>query len=327
MRRQILITSLMLAASLAALSSSPVLAQGAATYPSKPIKIIVPFNAGSGSDSMSRYYGEVLGKMLGQTFVVENRPGGSGLLAIQMVKQAPADGYTILLASVSPMAVNPVLMKNLPYDPFKDFRPVHGISVGSAAFVVKADSPYKTINDLIAGVKKLNRPMSVGNYSLGYQLIGAWMGTVGSVPVTHVPYKGGAQMVTDVLGGQLDVGVNDFSGVAPLIRDGRLRALALTGDKRDPDFPNIPTMKESGFPEFETYVWASFFVRAETPDDIVAKLATSMNKAMLSDEGKAHHAKTNSPQLALMPKEMGEFQMREYLRLKKAAEAAGIKPE
>ncbi len=327
MRRQILITSLMLAASLAALSSSPVLAQGAATYPSKPIKIIVPFNAGSGSDSMSRYYGEVLGKMLGQTFVVENRPGGSGLLAIQMVKQAPADGYTILLASVSPMAVNPVLMKNLPYDPFKDFRPVHGISVGSAAFVVKADSPYKTINDLIAGVKKLNRPMSVGNYSLGYQLIGAWMGTVGSVPVTHVPYKGGAQMVTDVLGGQLDVGVNDFSGVAPLIRDGRLRALALTGDKRDPDFPNIPTMKESGFPEFETYVWASFFVRAETPDDIVAKLAASMNKAMLSDEGKAHHAKTNSPQLALMPKEMGEFQMREYLRLKKAAEAAGIKPE
>ena len=327
MRRQILITSLMLAASLAALSSSPVLAQGAATYPSKPIKIIVPFNAGSGSDSMSRYYGEVLGKMLGQTFVVENRPGGSGLLAIQMVKQAPADGYTILLASVSPMAVNPVLMKNLPYDPFKDFRPVHGISVGSAAFVVKADSPYKTINDLIAGVKKLNRPMSVGNYSLGYQLIGAWMGTVGSVPVTHVPYKGGAQMVTDVIGGQLDVGVNDFSGVAPLIRDGRLRALALTGDKRDPDFPNIPTMKESGFPEFETYVWASFFVRAETPDDIVAKLATSMNKAMLSDEGKAHHAKTNSPQLALMPKEMGEFQMREYLRLKKAAEAAGIKPE
>ena len=101
----------------------------------------------------------------------------------------------------------------------------------------------------------------------------------------------------------------------------------LTGDKRDPDFPNIPTMKESGFPEFETYVWASFFVRAETPDDIVAKLAASMNKAMLSDEGKAHHAKTNSPQLALMPKEMGEFQMREYLRLKKAAEAAGIKPE
>ena len=327
MRRLILITSLMLAAPLALLSSAPVLAQGAAGFPSKPIKIIVPFNAGSGSDSMSRYYGEVLGKMLGQTFVVENRPGGSGLLAIGMVKQAPADGYTILLASVSPMAVNPVVMKNLPYDPFKDFRPVHGISVGPAAFVVRGDSPYKTINDLVAGMKKANRPMSVGNYSLGYQLIGAWLGTAGGVPVTHVPYKGGAQMVTDVLGGQLDVAVNDFSGVAPLIKDGRLRALAITSDKRVPNFTDIPTMKESGFAEFETYVWASFFVRAETPDDIVAKLAESMNKAMNSEEGKAHHAYPSVERITANAWPLSGFARSLYLYLKKAAEAAGIKPE
>ena len=328
MRRQILITSLMLAASLAALSSSPVLAQGAATYPSKPIKIIVPFNAGSGSDSMSRYYGEVLGKMLGQTFVVENRPGGSGLLAIQMVKQAPADGYTILLASVSPMAVNPVLMKNLPYDPFKDFRPVHGISVGSAAFVVKADSPYKTINDLIAGVKKLNRPMSVGNYSLGYQLIGAWMGTVGSVPVTHVPYKGGAQMVTDVLGGNLDVGVNDFGGLMSMMQAGKVRVLAITSAERDKRmFPDVPTMIESGFDGFESYVWASLYVRAQTPDAVVERLADLFMMALSSEEGMMYQARRPGLALLLGPKEMREFQLREYERFKRVAQAAGIKPQ
>lgn len=300
---------------------------GAAKYPSKTIRIYVPFNAGSGSDSASRAYAEPMQKLLGQSVVVENRPGGSGLLAIQATKTAPPDGHAIMLASNSPMAVNPVLYKNLPYDPFKDFRPISGLTVGPAAFVVPGSSPHKSIGDLIAAVKKEGRPMTVGNYSAGYQLIGTWLGVVGSLAVTHVPYKGGAQMVTDVIGGQLDVGVNDFSGVAQMIKDGRLRALAITSDKRDPKFPEIPTMKESGFPDFETYVWASFYVRADTPDDIVEKLADTMNKVFDSEEGKAYQARTPGNPLRLGPKEMYEFQVREYERFKRVADAAGIKPE
>jgi len=302
-------------------------AQGAAGFPSKPIRIYVPFNAGSGSDSASRVYGEVMSKILGQPVVVENRPGGSGLLAIQAVKAVPADGHTILLASNSPMAVNPVLNRKLPYDPFKEFRPVHGLSVGPAAFVVRGDSPYRTIGDMIAAAKKDKRPLAVGNYSEGYQLIGTWLGTAGGVPITPVPYKGGAQMVTDVIGGQLDTGVNDFGGVAAMIKEGRLRALAITGDKRDPKFPEIPTMKESGFPDFETYVWASFYVRAETPDDVVDKLADAVRRAMNSDEGKAYQASLPALPLMLGPKEMGEFHVREYQRFKRVAEAAGIVPQ
>jgi len=319
-KRLILFVVALLAAPLA-------FAQGAAGFPSKPIRIYVPFNAGSGSDSASRVYGEVMSKILGQPVVVENRPGGSGLLAIQAVKAVPADGHTILLASNSPMAVNPVLNRKLPYDPFKEFRPVHGLSVGPAAFVVRGDSPYRTIGDMIAAAKKDKRPLAVGNYSEGYQLIGTWLGTAGGVPITPVPYKGGAQMVTDVIGGQLDTGVNDFGGVAAMIKEGRLRALAITGDKRDPKFPEIPTMKESGFPDFETYVWASFYVRAETPDDVVDKLADAVRRAMNSDEGKAYQASLPALPLMLGPKEMGEFHVREYQRFKRVAEAAGIVPQ
>jgi len=319
-KRLILFVVALLAAPLA-------FAQGAAGFPSKPIRIYVPFNAGSGSDSASRVYGEVMSRILGQPVVVENRPGGSGLLAIQAVKGVPADGHTILLASNSPMAVNPVLNRKLPYDPFKEFRPVHGLSVGPAAFVVRGDSPYRTIGDMIAAAKKDKRPLAVGNYSEGYQLIGTWLGTAGGVPITPVPYKGGAQMVTDVIGGQLDTGVNDFGGVAAMIKEGRLRALAITGDKRDPKFPEIPTMKESGFPDFETYVWASFYVRAETPDDVVDKLADAVRRAMNSDEGKAYQASLPALPLMLGPKEMGEFHVREYQRFKRVAEAAGIVPQ
>jgi tripartite-type tricarboxylate transporter receptor subunit TctC len=302
-------------------------AQTADNFPSKPIRIIVPFNAGSGSDETSRVYGEIVSKLLGQPVVVENRPGGSGLIAINTVKAAEPDGHTILLASNSPMAVNPIVVKDLPYDPFKDFRPVHGLSVGPAAFVVAADSPYKTIQDLIAAAKKENRPLAVGNYSEGYQLIATWLGAAAEVGVNHVRYKGGAQMVTDVIGGQLDTGVNDFSGIVPLLEAGKIRALAITGAERDKKQPNIPTMMESGFPDFETYVWASLFVRSETPDAVVKKLADAFNAALKSEEGRAYQASRPGSPMLLPMDEMGEFHRREYERFRRVAEAAGVKPQ
>lgn len=267
------------------------------------------------------------GAFFGQPVTVENRPGGSGLLAIQATRQAPADGHTLMLASNSPMAVNPVVIRNLGYDPFKDFRPISGLSVGPAAFAVRADSPHRTINDLVAAAKRERRPITVGNYSAGYQLIGAWLGTAADVAVNHVPYKGGAQMITDVLGGQIDVGINDFTGVAPMMADGKLRVLAITNDERDPKYPQVPTMKESGFPDFETYVWASLYVRAETPDPIVDKLATAMRAALESPEGKAYRERRPGKALMLGPEEMRAFQLREYQRFKRVAEAAGIQPQ
>ena len=320
-----LLKPLLLAASL--LAALPTLAQTAAGFPAKPIKILVPFNAGSGADSSSRFYGEQLGKLFNQTVTVENKPGGSGVVAVQAVRQAPADGHTILMGSNSPAVVNAITVKNLPYDPFKDLRPLFGIAISPVAFAVRADSPYKTVADLVAAAKKDNRALQLGDYSAGYKLVAAWLGSASGLKVDHIPYKGGAQMLTDVVGGQLEVGVIDFTGTVELMKGGRLRVLAITADKRDAKFPDIPTMKESGFPDFETWVWSAFFMRAETPDDVVEKLAAAMQKIMNSDAGKAYHASLPSSAMAMGPKELGAFQLKEYQRFKHVAEVAGIKPE
>ena len=155
----------------------------------------------------------------------------------------------------------------------------------------------------------------------------AWLGTASGLPVTHIPYKGGAQMLTDVIGGALDVGVIDFTGTIELMKGGKLRVLAITAAQRDPGFPGIPTMKESGFNEFETSVWSAFFLRADTPDDVVEKLAAAIEKIMNSDAGKAYHASLPSQPMRMGPKALGEFQLREYQRFKRVADAAGIHPE
>ena len=298
----------------------------ASAYPSKPIRIMVPFNAGSGADSSSRYYGDLLAKLFGQPVLVENRPGGSGILAVQAVKNAPADGYTILMATNSPMTVNAVVMKNLPYDPIKDFRPVIGVSKAPVAFIVRADSPYKTIREMVDATRKSGVPLAVGNYSAGYELIGAWLGTVTGLAITPIPYKGGSLMMTDIIGGQVVTGAIDFAGAAPLIREKRLRALAITSDVRDPAFPDVPTMKESGFADFETYVWASFFVRADTPDDITTKLYEGFNRVMTSPEARAYQAKQPALVMNIGPQELRAFVLAELERFKRVALAAGIEP-
>jgi tripartite-type tricarboxylate transporter receptor subunit TctC len=308
------------------LSALPAAAQTTA-FPSKAIKILVPFTAGSGADSTSRFYGEHLAKLFNQTVTVENRPGGSGVVAVQATRQLPADGHTILMGSNSPAVVNAITIKNLPYDPFKDLRPLYGIAASPVAFAVRADSPYKTMADVVAAAKKANRPLQLGDYSAGYKLIAAWLGSASNLPVDHIPYKGGAQMLIDVVGGQLDVGVIDFTGTVELMKAGRVRVLAITAGQRDAKFPDIPTMKESGFADFETAVWSAFFMRAETPDDVVEKLAAAMQTIMTSEAGKAYHASLPSTAMMMGPKALGEFQRREYDRFKRVADAAGIKPE
>ncbi len=299
----------------------------AASFPSKPIRIVVPFNPGSGADSTARVYGEAMSRILGQPVVVENRPGGSGLLAIAQVRQAPADGYTIFPGSTSPMCVMPALNKSLPYDAFKDFRPLHGLSIGGATVNAKGDSPYKNLPELLAAARRENRPLTVGSYSDGYMLVAAWIGVVGGVKIIHVNYKGGIQSQTDLAAGQLDLAMNDSSGIAALKREGKIRTLAITSSERDPKYPDVPTMKELGWTDFETYTFAAFFLRSETPDDITKKLADTVRAAMLSPEGRAYQAANAGGPMMMHTRELGDFQRKEYERFKKVAELAGIQPK
>ena len=298
----------------------------AQAYPTKPIRIVVPFAAGSGADANPRFYGELLSKLWGQSFVVDNRPGGSGIIAAQAVKSGAADGYTLLTGTTSVVSVNPIVMKDLPYDPLKDFRPVILFGLSPTVFVIGPSASSRTIKDLITTTKKSGGVLAVGNYSAGYELLSVWFGLVTGLAVTPVPYKGGSPVMTDVIGGQIAAGMIDSGGAAALIKEGRLRALAMTSEARHPVLPDVPTMKESGYPEFVSYSWSSIFVRSETPDPIVNKLYEGFKTVMASPEGRAYQAARTSLMVNYTPQEVNTFVASDSARYRKIAQAAGIKP-
>ncbi|RYZ10790.1 MAG: tripartite tricarboxylate transporter substrate binding protein [Comamonadaceae bacterium] len=296
-----------------------------APFPSKPIRIIVPFTAGSGSDNSSRYFGEQFNALLGQPGIVENKPGANGIIALQAVKNAPADGYTVLLASNSPMAVNPFTIKDLGYDSTKDFKPIAGLTRGMNVFVVSNDSKYQTIDDLLAAGKKSS--LNMGTYSAGYQLAGAWLSGMSGSKFTNVPYKGQAPIMTDIIGNQLDFALVDLGGAMTLLQSGKLKALAVSGEARHPALPNVPTIREKGFPEYVQYSWVSFYVRTQTPDDVTAKLADALQKALAAPAAQEFVAKTGGELMPYPPAKMQQFHLAEIERFRKIAQAAGIKPE
>lgn len=295
-------------------------------YPSKPLRIVVPFAAGSGADANPRFYGELVSKLWGQGVVVDNRPGGSGVIAVMAVKGAAADGYTLLTGTTSTIGVNPVVMKDLQYDPIKEFRPVILFGLSPTAFVIAGNAPSKTLKEFTAATKKAGLPLAVGNYSAGYELLSIWFGMATGLTITPVPYKGGSQVMTDVIGGQIASGMIDSGGAAPLIKEGRMRALALTADTRHPMLPDVPTMKESGFADFVSYSWSSIFVRSETPDAIVNKLYDGFKTAMASPEGRAYQATRTAIIVNYTPQEIRTFVAADAARFRKIAQAAGIKP-
>ena len=307
---------------------APLASGQADDFPNKAVKVIVPFTAGSGSDTFARFFGEKLAAILGQPFVVENRPGASRVISVMAVKAAPADGYTILLASNSPLSVNPVVIKNLPYDPVKDLKPLSGLVRTMNVIVVVADSKFTTLADLVAAAKKDKAPLNAGTYSAGYYLALARFANAAGVKFTNVPYTGGAQVFTDVMGKQLDFGVVDLGGVAPLLKSRKLRALAVSGENRSPDFPDVPTIRESGYPDYVNYSWISFCVRSETPVDVSAKLTDALQKVLATNEARDFVKKIGGGELMLYaPAAMQKYQRDELDRFCRIAEVAGIKPE
>lgn len=294
-------------------------------YPTRPIKVIVPFTPGSGSDSSARFFGERITKYLGQGMVVENRPGANGIIALQAIKTLPADGYAVLLASNSPIAVNPLVLKNLPYDPVTDIKPVFGLSRGMNVVLVSNKSPFKTLGDLLAAAR--NKPLTLATYSAGYELAGQWLAQVSGSKFTNVPYKGQGQIMTDVIGDQVDFALVDSSGALELIAGGKLRALAVSGETRHPNLPNVPTIRESGFPDYVTYSWTSFYVRAQTPDKTVNTLAAALQKVMDSDEARDYMRDRGGELMPYPPAKMLSFQLAEIERFRKIAQKAGVTPK
>lgn len=312
---------------LAALAAVPFAYSHAQGFPSKPIRIIVPFTAGGGSDAAARYFGDKLGEVLHQPMLVENRPGGvSGSIGTLAVKAAPADGYTLLVGSSSPMVINPVVVKDLPYDPSKDFKPVGGLTKNTTAIVVPAGSPYKVLAELVSASQK-DPKLNAGTASAGFQLAAAWFGNTAGFQFTHVPYKGLNQALTDLAGNNLDWAIVDLAGATPLLQSGRIRALAVTDEKRHPGFPSVPTVVESGFRDYIYNTWTSFHVRADTPNEVTRTLAAALQKVLHTDAARDYARKAGTELLPLGPEEFASYQKTELDRFQRVANAAGMKPQ
>jgi len=296
-------------------------------FPNRPVRVIVPFTPGSSSDMAARFFSDKLAAVLGQPFVVENRPGASGVISVMAVKSAPADGYMILAASISLLSVNPVVVKDLPYDPIKDLRPLSGLIRGMNAYVVAPSSKLMTLADLVAEAKKRQQPLNAGNFSAGYQLALQWFAGLADVTFNHIPYKGAAPVFTDVMGNQLDFAIVDLAGVAALLKSGKLRGLAVSGEKRDPEFPDVPTIKESGYPDYVNYSWTSFYVRSETPDEVTAKLADAVQKVLATNEARDFAKNLGGELMPYAPVAMQKYQQDELERFRRIAVAAGTKAQ
>jgi len=261
-------------------------ANAAPAYPSKPIRVIVPFPAGGGTDIIAREVTSNVAKSTGWTFVVDNKPGSGGNLGVDAAAKASADGYTIVLGQTSNLAINPTLFSHLPYDPLKDLAPISLVASAPLVLVTPVGSPYKTLDDVIQASKTKPGTLNIaspGNGTVAH-LSGELLQKTAGIKLTHVPYKGVAQAVNDLIGGQVDLYLSSVPTLLSHIRNGKLRPLAVTSLKRVTDLPQVPTIAESGYPNFEASTWFGFAAPAATPKDIVVKLNAAFNKALQSPD-------------------------------------------
>ena len=267
----------------------------AQAYPVKPIRVVVPFPPGGGTDIVAREVTQHVTTNTKWTFVVDNKPGAGGNLGVDQAAKSPPDGYTIVLGQTSNLAINPTLYSKLPYDPVKDLAPIGLVASAPLVLVVPAQSPYKTLADLVAAAKAKPGEVnfaSPGNGTVAH-LTGEKFQKAAGVRFTHVPYKGTNQALTDVISGQVQLYISSVPSVLQQIRIGKLRAIAVTSTKRVDDLPQTPTVGEAGYKGFDSATWFGFLAPAGTPKDVVAKLNAEFNKALqqpdlrkrLGDEG------------------------------------------
>lgn len=260
-------------------------AAAAQAYPDKPIKILIPFPPGGGTDFVSRMVGTKLGELTGWQIVLENRPGAGGNLAIEAASKAPADGYTLVMGQTDNMMLGPWLYTNLSYDSVKSFAPVVQLSVTPAAVGSAANSSIKTPQDLIAKGKTPEglKWSTAGAGTLGH-LVGEDFKKRTNINLLQVPYKGASPAITDVMGGQVDVYIGTLTSLVPLMKSGRLTGVAVTTAKRSVDFPDIPTLDESGAKGMDFNIWMGMFAPAGTPPSVIALLNKETNRVLQSPD-------------------------------------------
>ena len=310
----------------AALLSRAVAAQ---TYPDRPVRIVVPFPAGAGVlDIMARLLAQHLGPALGQQIVIDNRPGAGGTVGADVVAKAPADGYTMLMGNPS-LVVNPFLLAKMPYQPMTDFVPLTLVNSAPLLLVVHPSVPANSVQELIALAKAKPGQLNYGSGGVGSTpfLATELFKSMAGIDVTHVPYRGGAPALADLVGGQLTFMIENMPGTLPMVKSGKLKALGVTTSHRAALAPDIPTIAEAGLPGYEVVGWNGLFVVKDTPLAATARLYADLAKILRSAEVKEQMAALGAEPGGNTPAEFAAFVRAESARWGKIIQDKGIKPE
>ena len=297
-------------------------------YPSKPIKIVIPFPPGNTMDIMTRLIGPKMTERLGQPIVAENRPGASGMLGLDFVAKAPPDGYTIAAGQGGNLTVLPHTSKNIPYDPLKDFVPIAVSTTNYLGIVANPDLPFKSVAEMIAWAKTNPGKLTVATNGEGGfpHLAFEHLRLMGAFSFTHIPYKGSAAIATDVIGGQVQVGIDGITGLAPHVRSGRLRLLAITNKTRVALWPDTPAAAET-VPGYESGGWFGYVAPAGTPRAIVLKLNEEINRAMKLPDVSDKLVTAGLIVVAESPEYFGEIIRSDYAKYGKLTRDIGFQPQ
>jgi tripartite-type tricarboxylate transporter receptor subunit TctC len=297
-------------------------------FPNKPVKIVVPFTAGSATDILARTFGQKLGELWGQPVVIDNRPGAGGTIGAALVAKSPADGYTLLVHSAA-QAVNASIYPSLPYDTTKDFVEVATLGGQPNVLVVAPATGYKSVADLIAAAKKSPGALNFGSAGTGSgtHVNGEKFKLAAGIDVVHIPYKGTPEALTDTMAGRVTYFFSPISAALPNVREGKLVALGVSTSKRSSALPNVPTIAEGGLPGFDYNLWIGMFAPAGTPPEIVDKINADVARVLQTPDARERLAALGAEPMVMTPAEFRKFMRDEMDDSAKVVKAAGIKAQ
>jgi tripartite-type tricarboxylate transporter receptor subunit TctC len=306
----------------------PIGTTAAADYPAKPIRVIVPNGAGAATDTVARILAAKLADILGQQIIIDNRPGGGGIIGMEAVKNATPDGYTLAQCGIS-QAIRPALYRKLPFDTVRDFARVALYGAVPNVLVVHPSLPARSLKEFVAYAKANPGRINYASGGIGFtpHLTMELFKTTTGVDLIHVPYKSGQQATTDVLGGQIKIAFSNVPAQLPYIAAGKLRALAVTSAKRNAELPEVPTIAESGYPGFEVTAWWGLCAPAKTPREVIAKLEASVVKALNAPDLQQKFAAQGVEPRGVTGQDFERFFTSEVARWAKVVRDAGIKPD
>ena len=297
----------------------------AQAYPTGTVTVVVPWPPGGPSDIAARPLAKGLTEALGHTFVIDNRAGGGGNIGTAAVARAKADGYTLLITSSAPIVINPSLYKKMTFDPLKDLAPVTNLLRVPLVLVAHPSVPAKNLKELIAYIQSKNGQFSYGSSGNGtpQHLTGELFDSVLKLKMAHVPYKGSAPAITDLLGGHIPMMFDSTIAIMPHIKSGKVRPIAISSAQRSPLLPDVPTFAEAGVPAIESYAWYGLFAPANTPKDVVAKINSEAQKVMKQADFQKIRAETGSEYVGDTPENFGKFVVAESARWSKVVKDSG----